>query len=364
MELGIHVIGDPFYECCTVQPHRLHTETLRTTANTWRHIEPFRCQDDSKFGSARCKDDTNHSARAQAQRSSKMTQKNTHMESHARHPTNPRSSPRSSRPDHGRRRPPQKNLIFRLSHHVFDLVLNLNRTMCRSTGTNLKSRGESGLFTSVGNVVMGPAEKSEDRPGRHCSKMMRTVRCWACASGACGRQRVTEGPRTHHHCSVRESESCQTIAPHSVGQMDTVFANVRQKLGRPKEDKMDQIKTNVTIWGLFMNASWNAVSHLGKDHDEHLRVTRNTEFCEIQPLFSITQKLVLDQEDEIFGVFTIYWDRTPWIESTLVHESATKLSTAKIYVYSDWVVNFGGKNRIISTICKICYMYRHSDSQL
>ena len=51
--------------------------------------------------------------------------------------------------------------------------------------------------------------------------------------------------------------------------MDTVLANVRQKLGRPKEDKMDQIKTNVMIWGLFMNASWNAVSHLGKDHDEH-----------------------------------------------------------------------------------------------
>ena len=40
-----------------------------------------------------------------------------------------------------------------------------------------------------------------------------------------------------------------TMAPHSVGCMDKVFVvNVRQKFGRPKEDKMEQIETNGTIW--------------------------------------------------------------------------------------------------------------------
>ena len=38
-----------------------------------------------------------------------------------------------------------------------------------------------------------------------------------------------------------------TTSPHSVGFKDKVFANVRQKLGRPKDGKMDQIEKS-TLW--------------------------------------------------------------------------------------------------------------------
>ena len=37
-------------------------------------------------------------------------------------------------------------------------------------------------------------------------------------------------------------------------------------------------------------------------------------------MFYITQKLIRDQEDEIFGVSTIDWDQTSWMKSTLIHE--------------------------------------------
>ena len=47
-----------------------------------------------------------------------------------------------------------------------------------------------------------------------------------------------------------------TVSPHNVGCRDKkIFANVRQKLGRPKEDKMDQIETNAMIWRIFVTAS-------------------------------------------------------------------------------------------------------------
>ena len=42
-----------------------------------------------------------------------------------------------------------------------------------------------------------------------------------------------------------------------------------------------------------------AAVHLGKDCEENLRATKNTEFFEVKPLYSITQKLIRDQEDEI-----------------------------------------------------------------
>ena len=86
-----------------------------------------------------------------------------------------------------------------------------------------------------------------------------------------------------------------------------------------------------------------AAVHLGKDYEEHLHATQNTEFCEIQPLFSIKHKLILDQEDEIFGVTTIYWDQTLWMRSTLTHEHAVRLSTTRVFVFSDSVLCLGGR---------------------
>ena len=71
-----------------------------------------------------------------------------------------------------------------------------------------------------------------------------------------------------------------------------------------------------------MFASMKAAVHLGKDYEENSRVTRKTEFSEIRPMFSITQKLVFDQQDETFGASTIDWDQSTW-----VHERSVKLST-------------------------------------
>ena len=40
---------------------------------------------------------------------------------------------------------------------------------------------------------------------------------------------------------------------------------------------------------------------------------------------------------------TIDLDQTPWMESTLVHEHASKLSTAKVCVFSDSVLCLRGR---------------------
>ena len=57
-----------------------------------------------------------------------------------------------------------------------------------------------------------------------------------------------------------------------------------------------------------MAASMEEAVHLGKDSEEHLRVTRNTDISEIRPLFSITQKLVLDQQHLLLqGTWPFYW---------------------------------------------------------
>ena len=67
------------------------------------------------------------------------------------------------------------------------------------------------------------------------------------------------------------------ISPHSVGFLDKVFASVRQKLGRSKEDEMERVDTNAVIWRILMAASMRGAVHLGKEFEKYvLRRTQNS----------------------------------------------------------------------------------------
>ena len=76
---------------------------------------------------------------------------------------------------------------------------------------------------------------------------------------------------------------------------------------------MLDIDVNAMIWGIFMSATMNAAVHLGQGHQENLRTTKNTDFEEAEPLCDISQKLILNQSEELFGISTIHWNTTPWM---------------------------------------------------
>ena len=69
------------------------------------------------------------------------------------------------------------------------------------------------------------------------------------------------------------------------------------------------MKTNVLIWGLFVRSSMKSAIHLGPLFSEILKVWKNTNFEEIQNLFNITQKLILER------IVGNRW-RTDWIRVT------------------------------------------------
>ena len=77
---------------------------------------------------------------------------------------------------------------------------------------------------------------------------------------------------------------------------------------------------------------------LGQDFQEHMRTTKSTDFEHFKTLFDTSQKLILDQKDEIFVICTIEWNTIPWMRTTLLHDRAVMLSKAKVHVYSDSVL--------------------------
>ena len=63
-------------------------------------------------------------------------------------------------------------------------------------------------------------------------------------------------------------------------------------------------------------------------------------------MFDISEKLTVEQSDEIFGVSQISWENSPWKQLSLVNdEEVISLSHAKVYVFSDSVLCLGRMNQ-------------------
>ena len=66
----------------------------------------------------------------------------------------------------------------------------------------------------------------------------------------------------------------------------------------------------------------------------------------MKQMFDISEKLIVGQSDEIFGVSQISWEHFPWKQLSLVNdEEVTSLSHAKVYAFSDSVLCLGKINQ-------------------
>ena len=96
------------------------------------------------------------------------------------------------------------------------------------------------------------------------------------------------------------------------------FSNVRQNLSRLEVDEMLDVEVNGMIWRIFTSATMKAAVHFGQNYEE--------------PLFDISQSLILNHKSEIYGISTIEWNTTPWMRSTVLHDRAINLSLIPCFV--------------------------------
>ena len=85
---------------------------------------------------------------------------------------------------------------------------------------------------------------------------------------------------------------------------------------------------------------------MGKNYSRNLRSITNTgNNLTMTQMFDISEKLVSEQADEIFGVKTINWEDSSWkYLSLLGDEQVITLQHTKVYVFSDSVLCFGKMN--------------------
>ena len=109
---------------------------------------------------------------------------------------------------------------------------------------------------------------------------------------------------------------------------------------RKRQKRMSNVSDSI-IWGMFMAATMNAATFMGKNFLDNQNSIMNTSDPTLKKIFDISAKLVGEQE-EINNVDKIHWEKHSWKHLSLIgDETVINLQCAKVYVFSDSVLCLG-----------------------
>ena len=94
-----------------------------------------------------------------------------------------------------------------------------------------------------------------------------------------------------------------------------------------------------------MSSTLQASVFKGKNYSDNLHSIKNTKDLTMKQMFDISEKLITEQSDEIYGINTINWDNSSWKYLSLVgDEEVISLLHTKVYVFPDSVLRLGKMN--------------------
>ena len=122
---------------------------------------------------------------------------------------------------------------------------------------------------------------------------------------------------------------------------------VRKIFDQSSKDAMQDSNKHSMIWGMFMSSTVEASVFMGKNYSENLHSIKNTgNNLTMKQMFDISEKLIIEQSGEIYGVTPINWEDSSWKQLSLVSdEEVISLSHATVYVFSDSVLCLGKMNQ-------------------
>ena len=119
------------------------------------------------------------------------------------------------------------------------------------------------------------------------------------------------------------------------------FVNKMKDQVRNRQKRMSNVaesgEEHSIIWGMFMAATMNAATFMGKNFSTIQNFIMNSEDLTLKQMFDITAKLVSDQW---FGQYSL--GKESWRQLSLIgDETVVNLQRRKVYVFSDSVLCLG-----------------------
>ena len=123
------------------------------------------------------------------------------------------------------------------------------------------------------------------------------------------------------------------------------FVNKVKDQVRKRQKRMSNVadsgEGHAIIWRMFMAATMNAATLMGKNFSTIQSFIKNFEDLTLKQMFDVTAQVVNDQE-EIHGSDKIHWGKNSWKRLSLIgDETVINLQNTKVYVFSDSVLCLG-----------------------
>ena len=98
--------------------------------------------------------------------------------------------------------------------------------------------------------------------------------------------------------------------------VNNVKDQVRNRQKRTSNDAESGEEHSI-IWRMFMAATLNAATFMGKNFSTVQNFIKNSEDLTLKQMFDVTAKLVNDQE-EIHGLNKVHWEKNSWKRLSLI----------------------------------------------
>ena len=152
---------------------------------------------------------------------------------------------------------------------------------------------------------------------------------------------IHDGSEKPEKLNHQEEANSETFV---MGSDAAEFVNKVKDQVRSRQKRMSNVAESGeehSIWGMFMAATLNAATFMGKNFSTIQSVVKNYEDLTLKQMFDVTAQLVNDQE-EIHGLDKIHWEKNSWKCLSLIDdETVINLQRAKVYVFSDSVLCLG-----------------------
>ena len=138
-----------------------------------------------------------------------------------------------------------------------------------------------------------------------------------------------------------ETESDLSLGSRSF--LHGVNDQVRKRQKQSSMDATEDSEEHSVIWGMCMSFTLQASVFMGKHYSDKWHSTKNTgKDHTMKQMFDMSEKLITEQSDEIYGVKTINWEDSSWMYLSLIgDEEVISLQRTKVYVFSDSVLCLG-----------------------
>ena len=156
------------------------------------------------------------------------------------------------------------------------------------------------------------------------------------------------GEIIHDGSGKPDSANSQEVADSEtfvMGSDAAEFVNKVKDQVRNRQKRMSNVadsgEEHSIIWGMFMAATMNAATFMGKNFLDNQNSIKNSTDLTLKQMFDISEKLVNEQE-EINNVDKTHWKTHSWKQlSSIGDETVINLQRTKVYVFTDSVLCLG-----------------------